>query len=190
MVTVAVRAALIFGNIQPGDLAGLLKYTAERVPAFVNTFGAIDAVVVSAGAGAIALGFPVVVDIDLGENQVPGALESVCDHAETVKKSLELRSIKIKVKELPIPVPFAAAFEGEIIRMQKFSFEYDKEFLQSEFVGTFFDYDLQLYSGRQYLPTEKSLFGVFSDTAPDRWGRLLMKRRERIAANEEGRSTV
>ena len=116
VVTVAVRAALIFGNVQPGDLAGLLDYTKNRVPAFVNTFGAIDAVVVSAGAGAIALGFPVVVDIDLGENQVPGALESVCDHAATVKKSLELRNIKIKVKELPIPVPFAAAFEGEIIR--------------------------------------------------------------------------
>ena len=116
VVTVAVRAALIFGNVQPGNLGGLLEYTKNRVPAFVNTFGAIDAVVVSAGAGAIALGFPVVVDIDLGENQVPGALESVCNHAETVKKSLELRGIKIKVKELPIPVAFAAAFEGEIIR--------------------------------------------------------------------------
>lgn len=116
VVTVAIRAALIFGNVQPGNLAGLLDYTKNRVPAFVNTFGAIDAVVVSAGAGAIALGFPVIVDIDLGENQVPGALESVCDHADTVKKSLELRGIKIKVKELPIPVAFAAAFEGEIIR--------------------------------------------------------------------------
>ena len=116
VVTVAVRAALIFGNVQPGNLGGLLEYTKNRVPAFVNTFGAIDAVVVSAGAGAIALGFPVVVDIDLGENQVPGALESVCDHADTVKKSLELRGIKIKIKELPIPVAFAAAFEGEIIR--------------------------------------------------------------------------
>ena len=116
VVTVAIRAALIFGNVKPGDLGGLLTYTKERVPAFVNTFGAIDAVVVSAGAGAIALGFPVVVDIDLGENQVPGALESVCDHNETVKKSLELRDIKIKVTELPIPVAFAAAFEGEIIR--------------------------------------------------------------------------
>jgi len=116
VVTVAVRAALIFGNVQPGDLGGLLTYTKERVPAFVNTFGALNEVVVSAGAGAIALGFPVIADIDLGENQVPGALESVCDHAETVKKSLELREIKIKVKELPIPVAFAAAFEGEIIR--------------------------------------------------------------------------
>ena len=116
VVTVAIRAALIFGNVQPGALPELLKYTKERVPAFVNTFGPIDSVVVSAGAGAIALGFPVVVDVDLGENQVPGALESVLDHNETVKKSLELRNIKIKVKELPIPVAFAAAFEGEIIR--------------------------------------------------------------------------
>jgi len=116
VVTVAIRAALIFGNIQPGDLAGLLDYTKNRVPAFVNTFGAIDAVVVSAGAGAIALGFPVIVDIDLADNQVPGALVSVCDHNDTVKTSLELRDIKIKVTELPIPVAFAAAFEGEIIR--------------------------------------------------------------------------
>ena len=66
VVTVAIRAALIFGNVTPGDLPGLLAYTKERVPAFVNTFGALDAVTVSAGAGAIALGFPVVVVIDLG----------------------------------------------------------------------------------------------------------------------------
>ena len=116
VVTVAVRAALIFGNLTPGDLPGLLDYTKNRVPAFVNTFGALNNVVVSAGAGAIALGFPVIVDVDLGENQVPGALESMTDHAETVNKSLELRNIKIKVKEIKIPVAFAAAFEGEIIR--------------------------------------------------------------------------
>ncbi|MDD6188599.1 MAG: acetyl-CoA decarbonylase/synthase complex subunit alpha/beta [Clostridiales bacterium] len=116
VVTVAIRAALIFGNVQPGDLAGLLKYTKERVPAFVNTFGAIDSVVVSAGAGAIALGFPVIVDIDLGENQVPGALVSVTDHAHTVAESLNLRNIKVKAKAVSLPVSFAAAFEGEIIR--------------------------------------------------------------------------
>ena len=116
VVTVAVRAALIFGNLTPGDLPGLLKYTKERVPAFVNTFGALNEVVVSAGAGAIALGFPVIVDVDLGENQVPGALESVTDHSMTVKKSLELRNIKIKVTEIAIPVAFASAFEGEVIR--------------------------------------------------------------------------
>lgn len=88
--TVSVRAALMYGGVEPGDLAGMLAYTKERVPAFVNTFGAIDAVALSAGAGAVTLGFPVVVDIDLGENQVPGVLKSVCDHSQTVEKSLEL----------------------------------------------------------------------------------------------------
>ena len=125
VVTVAIRAALIFGNIKPGDLPGLLAYTKERVPAFVNTFGALDAVTVSAGAGAIALGFPVVADIDLGDMQVPGALESVLDHEETVKKSLELRNIKIKVTEIPIPVAFSSTYEGEIIRRGDMQVEFD-----------------------------------------------------------------
>ena len=124
VVTVAIRAALIFGGVQPGDLGGLLNYTKERVPAFVNTFGALNEVVVSAGAGAIALGFPVVVDQDIGDLQVPGALEAVLDHANTVKKSLELRNIKIKVTELPIPVAFASAFEGEIIRKKDMKVEF------------------------------------------------------------------
>ena len=124
VVTVAIRAALIFGNVQPGDLAGLLKYTKERVPAFVNTFGALDPVVVSAGAGAIALGFPVIVDQDIGDLQVPGALEAELDHGETSKRSLTLRNIHIKVKELPIPVAFAAAFEGEIIRKADMKVEF------------------------------------------------------------------
>ena len=127
VVTIAVRAALIFGGLQPGDLGGLLEYTKNRVPAFVNTFGAIDSVVVSAGAGAIALGFPVIVDIDLGENQVPGALVSVCDHKDTVAKSLELRNIKVKAKAVELPVSFAAAFEGEIIRRKDTYVEFDSD---------------------------------------------------------------
>ena len=127
VVTVAIRAALIFGAVEPGNLAALLDYTKNRVPAFVNTYGAIDNVVVSAGAGAIALGFPVIVDIDLGENQVPGALESVCDHANTVKKSLELRNIKVKAKAVKLPVSFAASFEGEIIRKKDTYVEFDSD---------------------------------------------------------------
>jgi len=116
VVTIAIRAALIFGGLQPGDLPGLLAYTKERVPAFVNVFGAPDAVAVSAGAGAIALGFPVICDVDLGDLQVPGALVSVTDHAQTVAESLKLRNIKVKVKDINIAVGFASAFEGEIIR--------------------------------------------------------------------------
>ena len=68
---------------------------------------------------------------------------------------------------------------------EKFSFEYDNEFFTSFLSNNFFDYDLQPYKARQYLPFDKSLFGVFSDVAPDRWGRLLMKRRERIRAEEQ-----
>lgn len=65
----------------------------------------------------------------------------------------------------------------------KFSFEYDLDFFNSEISNFFFDYDIKPYKNRQYLPLDKNLFGVFSDTAPDRWGRILMKRRERINAN-------
>jgi len=125
VVTVAIRAALIFGAVEPGNLGALLEYTAKRVPAFVNTFGELNNVVVSAGAGAIALGFPVIVDIDLGDLQVPGALESVCDHAETVAKSLALRNIKVKAKAVELPVSFAAAFEGEIVRKADCYVEFD-----------------------------------------------------------------
>ena len=128
VVTVAVRAALIFGNIKLGDLAGLLKYTKERVPAFVNTFGPLNEVIVAAGAGAIALGFPVISDWDVvGSVAVPGALEYSGDYGEMVKKSLELRNIKIKVKEIPIPVAFASAYEGEIIRKKDMAVEFSSD---------------------------------------------------------------
>ncbi len=59
VVSVALRAALIFGNITPGDAGNLMKYTMERVPAFVNAFKPLDDVIVACGAG-IALGFPVI----------------------------------------------------------------------------------------------------------------------------------
>jgi len=127
VVTVAVRAALIFGAVPPGDLGALLQYTKDRVPAFVNTFGALDAITVSAGAGAIALGFPVIPDIDLGDLQVPGALVSETDHSKIVEKSLELRNIKVKPKAVSLPVGFAAAFEGEIIRKKDTYIEFDSD---------------------------------------------------------------
>jgi acetyl-CoA synthase len=128
VVTVAIRAALIFGNQKEGDLAGLLKYTKERVPAFVNTFGPLNEVIVAAGAGAIAMGFPVLSDWDVVKAvAVPGALEYTGDYDEMVKKSLELRNIKIKVKEIPIPVAFASAFEGEIIRKKDMAVEFSSD---------------------------------------------------------------
>lgn len=113
-VSFAVRAALIFGNIKPGDLPELLNYTKERVPAFVNAVGPLSELVVSAGAGAIALGFPVITDQDVQE--VPMNLIIQKDYEKLVQTSLEARGIKIKITEIPIPVGFAPAFEGERVR--------------------------------------------------------------------------
>jgi len=69
-----------------------------------------------------------------------------------------------------------------------FSFEYDNNWMKLSFARQI-DPDLQLYAGRQYLnDSHKTNFGIFLDSSPDRWGRLLMKRREALIAKEENRS--
>lgn len=67
-----------------------------------------------------------------------------------------------------------------------FSFEYTKEWLQSGYTNVI-DPDLQLYSGRYFPQGEKLNFGVFLDSCPDRWGRVLMDRREAALARKEKR---
>ena len=125
VVSVAVRAALIFGNIQPGDAAGLMKYTFERVPAFVNAFAPLDDVVVACGAGAIALGFPVVSNETENMFRVPKSLIQQLDVSKWNATSLEARDIKLKITHIDIPVSFASAFEGEIIRRGDMQVEVD-----------------------------------------------------------------
>jgi serine/threonine-protein kinase HipA len=67
-----------------------------------------------------------------------------------------------------------------------FSFEYMPKWLQAP-QAQMLDPDLQLYSGPQFLNDEKPNFGMFLDSSPDRWGRVLMKRREAILARQEER---
>ena len=67
-----------------------------------------------------------------------------------------------------------------------FSFAYDKAWLNTK-PAFLFDPDLLLYSGPQYAHEEKGNFGIFHDSAPDRWGRVLMERKESLLAREEGR---
>jgi acetyl-CoA synthase len=124
-VSIAVRAALIFGNIEPGDAAGLMKYTFERVPAFVNAFKPLDDVIVAAGAGAIALGFPVITNETENIFRVPKSLIVQEDVSKFNPTSLEARNIKIKITKIDIPVAFASAFEGEIIRKGDMQVEFD-----------------------------------------------------------------
>ena len=125
VVSVAIRAALIFGNITAGDAGALMKYTFERVPAFVNAFGPLDDVVVACGAGAIALGFPVVTNETENIFRVPKSLIVQEDVAKFNATSLEARDIKIKITKIDIPVAFASAFEGEIIRRGDMQVEFD-----------------------------------------------------------------
>lgn len=69
---------------------------------------------------------------------------------------------------------------------ESYSFEYDKDWLRKTGLTLTLDPELMPYSGRQY-PTGKNIFGLFADASPDRWGRVLMNKRERILAEKEGR---
>ncbi len=79
--------------------------------------------------------------------------------------------------------------QSELLRGKEiFSFEYDSRWLANP-QAQILDPDLQLYSGKQFLNhNSKSNFGVFLDSSPDRWGRVLMRRREAALARAEGRT--
>ncbi|MBO5171023.1 MAG: CO dehydrogenase/CO-methylating acetyl-CoA synthase complex subunit beta [Oscillospiraceae bacterium] len=125
VVSVALRAALIFGNITPGDFPALAKYTMDRVRAFVNAYKPLSDEIVSYGAGAICLGFPVVSNETENMFRVPKSLIQQLDTSKWNATSLEARDIKIKITNIDIPVSFASAFEGEIIRRGDMQVEVD-----------------------------------------------------------------
>jgi serine/threonine-protein kinase HipA len=77
---------------------------------------------------------------------------------------------------------FAARSRGKEI----FSFEYDEGWLAKALAQSL-DPALGLYVGPQYAPSDQDNFGVFLDSSPDRWGRVLMRRREAQLARSEGR---
>ena len=125
VVSVALRAALIFGNITPGDTKALYKYTMDRVRAFVDAYKPLSDEIVSYGAGAICLGFPVISNETENMFRVPKSLIQQLDTAKWNATSLEARDIKLKITNIDIPVAFASAFEGEIIRRGDMQVEVD-----------------------------------------------------------------
>jgi len=68
-----------------------------------------------------------------------------------------------------------------------FSFEYCDEWL-SMGLAQQLDPELQMFAGKQYLRDAKQNFGLFLDSSPDRWGRLLMRRREACYARRDRRT--
>lgn len=67
-----------------------------------------------------------------------------------------------------------------------YSFSFDSDWL-SKYGGLYLSADLSNYLGLQYTTEGRDLFGCFSDALPDRWGRMLLNRREQILAQEEQR---
>lgn len=69
---------------------------------------------------------------------------------------------------------------------ETYGFQYSKEWLKNHTDILLCD-DINNYPGLQYTQPGKDIFGCFSDALPDRWGRMLLLRREQILANEENR---
>lgn len=129
----AVRAPLTYGGLKKGEKEKIIDYCRKRVPALVVVLGEVDEFKVAAGAAALRLGVPLIIDSEVPEILEPGlciheSLVSETDHSQIVPRAIEVRGIKVRVEQIPVPVPYAAAFEGERVR---------KENLQVQFGGKY-----------------------------------------------------
>jgi acetyl-CoA synthase len=117
----ATRAAMSFGGIAPGDFRKILIYNKDRVFAFALPLGFVTDEWYANAAGAINWGFPVIADTPIPEVLPTGIctyehVVSNVPHDKLVAKAVEVRGLKVTVSEVPIPVAFGAAFEGERVR--------------------------------------------------------------------------
>jgi len=117
----ANRAAMAFGGIEPGDYKRILLYNKNRIFAFVNALGDVNAEWAAAAAGCINWGFPTIADTDIPEVLPTGVctyehVVSNIPHDKIVEKSIEIRGLKVQITEINIPLAFGPAFEGERVR--------------------------------------------------------------------------
>jgi acetyl-CoA synthase len=117
----ANRAAMAFGGVKPGDYRRILLYNKDRVFAFVNALGEVNAEWAANAAGCVNWGFPTIADTDIPEILPTGVCtyEHVVGniaHEDIVQKSVEVRGLKTVITKVDVPVSYGAAFEGERIR--------------------------------------------------------------------------
>ncbi len=117
----ANRVAMAFGGVEPGDYKKILMYNKNRVFAFVNALGDVNAEWAAAAAGAVNWGFPTIADTDIPQILPTGicTYEHVVGnipHDEIVDKSVEVRGLKVTVSQIDIPCSFGPAYEGERVR--------------------------------------------------------------------------
>ena len=84
------------------------------------------------------------------------------------------------------PLLIGMLFVDVIRGGESYSFEYNKHWLEITGSALNLDPEIMPYAGRQY-PAGRNIFGMFADASPDRWGRILMNKRERILAEKECR---
>lgn len=136
----ATRSALTFGGLKAGQARDILVYNKNRVFAFVLALGEVDDLKYAAAAGAINFGFPVIADTVIPEilptgvttyehvvsmpfDKIEGADD--LERAERlVQKCIEIRGVKVKMAEVPVPVPYGSAFEGEVVRKADMRIEF------------------------------------------------------------------
>ncbi|WP_366921921.1 CO dehydrogenase/CO-methylating acetyl-CoA synthase complex subunit beta [Metallumcola ferriviriculae] len=113
----ALRAGLMFAGIAPGEREAHRAYQQSRVLAFILYLGEHDMVKTAAAMGGIFLGFPVITDQELSEDeQIKDWFISEPDYDKMVQTALEVRGIKITSIDIDIPITVGPAFEGETIR--------------------------------------------------------------------------
>ncbi|MEI7448052.1 MAG: acetyl-CoA decarbonylase/synthase complex subunit alpha/beta [Desulfomonile sp.] len=117
----ATRAALSFGGIEPGDFRKVLIYNKDRVFAFVLALGDVSDEWYAAAAGVINYGFPTIADTPIPQILPTGVctyehVVSNIPHKDIVGKAIEVRGLKVTVTDVPVPVAYGPAFEGERIR--------------------------------------------------------------------------
>ena len=125
----AIRAPLIYGGNKPGQWLGIADYIRNRVSAFVLLLGHADEIIATTGFGVLAFGIPIITDLDLPplgkiDTTLFEALVVEKDYRKIPEKCVLTRGIKVKMSEVKIPVPYAAAFEGERVRREQLAVEF------------------------------------------------------------------
>ena len=117
----ATRAALSFGGIEPGDFRKILIYNKDRIFAFALPLGYVTDEWYANALGCVNYGFPTIADTPIPEILPTGVctyehVVSNIPHDKIVAKAIEVRGLKVTMAEVPVPVAYGPAFEGERVR--------------------------------------------------------------------------
>ena len=117
----ATRAAMAFGGVKPGAFRENLIYNKDRIFAFVLALGFVSDEWYANAAGCINFGFPVIADTPIPQVLPTGICTyehviSNIPYEDMVAKAVETRGLKVTVAEVPIPIAYGPAFEGERVR--------------------------------------------------------------------------